>query len=447
MFTYRKYRVRALLTAEQRGEIRRLRDGQRQAYNWAVSRLKEGGWPRNDEYGLYRELTAQRSRHDWLRAVPAVIQRAGIRDAFTASRLSARYGRGEPKYRSRKRGPGALRCPLAPRMVDPCRIRLPCFGAVRARIPDEIMEYEPRAYEFVPHKGGYLLYVSCRVAVQGQRPPSGGPGASRVTVKGIDRGTVEPTVVVTLNPDGSTRSKDTYDTAAPFRDDRAGHQRRQSRMSRRMNRRSGRYRQLRARTRRQLRRVRNRRTYAECVAAKHIVDDYSPHTIVLESLNLSGMTRRGGPCKKGMNREMRFVRHHAVEQRIRNRAEMRGIRVTATSPHYTSQTCARCGRVDAKSRVTRDMFKCTGCHYIQHADVNAALNIGRQGLPTPSDEDTQEAVPDGGWNPFVRRELDVRLNCFVEGPARGRENQVPARHLAHMGMEKERQRTNGARKG
>jgi putative transposase len=39
---------------------------------------------------------------------------------------------------------------------------------------------------------------------------------------------------------------------------------------------------------------------------------------------------------------------------------------------YSSQTCSVCGRVDAKSRVSQSVFRCTACGHIEHADINAA---------------------------------------------------------------------------
>ena len=286
-----------------------------------------------------------------------------------------------------------------------------------------------------------MLYVSCRVSVPEPWNTSTTTAAvaGRATVKGIDRGAVEPTVVVALDQRGEAVDKTSYDTASPFKSNRAWYQQQQRKMSK-MNKHSSRLQRLHRKIRKRMARVANRRTYAECVAAKHVCGDHNPHTIVLEDMSLNGMTRKGkGRHKRGLNREMRFVRHYAIAQRIRNKAELRGITIQAVNPHYTSQECARCGHTAKESRVTRDMFRCVKCHYIQQADVNAAMIIGRRGLPPAPD--MQEAGPPEVGIPFVRRELDARLNCFaaVGGAAGRRDNQAPAHHLAR-GMEKERQK-------
>ena len=451
-FTYREYRVPVRLTAGQKSEIRRLRDGQRHAYNWAVSRLHDG-WERNDEYGLCNELTVQRAAHGHIRNVPRRFQTDAIRDAFLAARLAARYGRGHVRYRTKRRASRyALKCSLPPVVVNSCTLKMPVFGTVACKgpVPRELLDHEPRSYEFVDasadrrgEKPRYVLYVACRVNIPEpwSAPATPVAAAARRTVKGIDRGAVEPTVVVALDQRGEAVDKTSYDTASPFKSNRAWCQRQQRKMSK-MNRRSRRCKRMRDMVRRRMYRVANRRNYAECVAAKHVCVDYNPHTIVFEDMSLGGMTRKGkGRYKRGLNREMRFVRHHAVAQRIRNKAELMGITIQTVNPQYTSQECARCGHTARESRITRDMFRCVKCHYIQQADVNAAMIIGRRGLPSAPDHTMHGAGTPEAGTPFVRRELDARLGCFTKagGVLGRRDSQAPAHHLAR-GMEKERQK-------
>ena len=50
-------------------------------------------------------------------------------------------------------------------------------------------------------------------------------------------------------------------------------------------------------------------------------------------------------------------------------------RVEKVKPHYTSQRCSACGRVDQNSRESPPRFVCTACGFADHADVNAARNI------------------------------------------------------------------------
>ena len=79
------------LTAAQKSDIRRFRDGQRQAYNWTVEHLKSE-WGNDSEYDMYGRLTVHRHMFGWMREVSAAMQRAGISDAFTAAKMSIRRG-------------------------------------------------------------------------------------------------------------------------------------------------------------------------------------------------------------------------------------------------------------------------------------------------------------------------------------------------------------------
>jgi putative transposase len=53
----------------------------------------------------------------------------------------------------------------------------------------------------------------------------------------------------------------------------------------------------------------------------------------------------------------------------------RGGRMIEVPAAYTSQTCAECGVVDARSRQDQARFVCTGCGHEANADTNAAIII------------------------------------------------------------------------
>ena len=58
--------------------------------------------------------------------------------------------------------------------------------------------------------------------------------------------------------------------------------------------------------------------------------------------------------------------------------EEHGGQVVTVPARFTSQTCAACGVVDARSRESQARFVCIGCGYADHADVNAAIDIERR---------------------------------------------------------------------
>ncbi|HLQ72426.1 MAG TPA: zinc ribbon domain-containing protein, partial [Bacillota bacterium] len=57
------------------------------------------------------------------------------------------------------------------------------------------------------------------------------------------------------------------------------------------------------------------------------------------------------------------------------KAEMAGMKVEYVVPNYTSQTC-KCGHV-AKNNRNGVRFHCKKCHYQNHSDLNAAINIAK----------------------------------------------------------------------
>jgi transposase len=104
--------------------------------------------------------------------------------------------------------------------------------------------------------------------------------------------------------------------------------------------------------------------------------------IRVEDLQIRNMTRSargtaGNPgrnvrAKTGLNREIMRSGWGLLVRRLGDKAPGR---VEKIKPHYTSQRCSACGRVDAKSRESQARFACTACGFACNADVNAARNI------------------------------------------------------------------------
>ncbi len=110
------------------------------------------------------------------------------------------------------------------------------------------------------------------------------------------------------------------------------------------------------------------------------------HTVAIENLKVKAMTASargtaeepgsGVKQKAGLNRVVLDTGWAALRAML----EYKAGRVIAVDPRHTSQTCAACGHVDARSRRTRDRFHCVACGHADHADANAARTIQRRGL-------------------------------------------------------------------
>jgi len=58
------------------------------------------------------------------------------------------------------------------------------------------------------------------------------------------------------------------------------------------------------------------------------------------------------------------------------KAKGRGIQVKPVNPKNTSRRCSSCGFTHEDNRPLQDTFRCQSCGYENHADYNAAKNIG-----------------------------------------------------------------------
>ena len=86
---------------------------------------------------------------------------------------------------------------------------------------------------------------------------------------------------------------------------------------------------------------------------------------MLEDLNLAGMIR--GNCARGLS----DAGLAGFERMCRYKQGWTGGVVRLVPAPYSSQTCAVCDHVDAKSR-RGEVFCCTKCGHRDHADINAA---------------------------------------------------------------------------
>jgi putative transposase len=64
------------------------------------------------------------------------------------------------------------------------------------------------------------------------------------------------------------------------------------------------------------------------------------------------------------------------------KGEARGLSVEQVTPQYTSQRCSTCGFTHEDNRSSQESFYCQDCGYENHADYNAAKNIGLKLLRT-----------------------------------------------------------------
>ena len=128
-------------------------------------------------------------------------------------------------------------------------------------------------------------------------------------------------------------------------------------------------------------RIHNVRRNSVEKASRDIVDGFD--IIYMEDLSVKGL--RSISKNKGMKKSYDDASLGRLRTRIRDKAESAGRRIVLVNPKDTSQICSFCGTYVKKTLSVR-WHRCPCCGIELDRDVNAALNILRQGS-------TREPVP------------------------------------------------------
>jgi len=102
-------------------------------------------------------------------------------------------------------------------------------------------------------------------------------------------------------------------------------------------------------------------------------------TIVVEDLlKVKDDTKLG---HKTMNK-MQYWSYRTVLNTLESLSQTEGFSLVKVDPTFTSQTCSKCGTIDATQR-KGESYRCK-CGMEMHADTNAAINILRRGIYSSS---------------------------------------------------------------
>ena len=106
------------------------------------------------------------------------------------------------------------------------------------------------------------------------------------------------------------------------------------------------------------------------IITKQLVTNPAHSVFVLE--NLKGI--RGKRKGKKLNTWLSQWSYFQLEMLLKYKAEALGKTVVFIDPRYTSQRCNACGLIE-KSNRRKNKYVCKSCGTVEHADVNAAMNI------------------------------------------------------------------------
>jgi IS605 OrfB family transposase len=103
--------------------------------------------------------------------------------------------------------------------------------------------------------------------------------------------------------------------------------------------------------------------------------------IAIEDLN--GIRERAATVRTRQRRALHSWAFAQLRLFLAYKAALAGVRLVTVDPRNTSRTCSACGHCDKANRKTQSQFICASCGVVAHADVNAAVNIGRRAAVIP----------------------------------------------------------------
>jgi IS605 OrfB family transposase len=138
-------------------------------------------------------------------------------------------------------------------------------------------------------------------------------------------------------------------------------------------------------------------------------------TIVLEDLNVTGMTRN-----RCLARHVAGVGMAELRRQIGYKATWAGGRLHVADRWYpSSRTCSACGTVKAKLRLSERTFTCQACGFTLDRDLNAARNLAA--LVTTSSPSRGATLNEPDGNPRQTHTV------WAAGTATGRPARTPGR--------------------
>lgn len=315
-----------------------------------------------------RELTELRAACDWIEAVPRMGVEAALHDLDLAF---VRYFKGSGFPTPRRLGENdSIRFrgrETAERRLNGAwsAVRLPKLGWIKLRRSREIAG-RILTVTIQRRCGAWEVVFACDV---GAAPAYGGGAAV-----GIDRGVAN---TLSLSTGEHVRLPDVSHLECK--------RRKAQRVLARRKRGSKRYAAQKKRVAHVAARIARVRAHHLHVASRSIAGRFA--TVALEALAVTRMTARargtpdnplrGRAQKSGLNRSILAQGWTLFARQLDYKLEAAGGRLIYVPAAYTSQTCAECGVVDARSRKSQAVFACVACGHGDHADTNAARNIMR----------------------------------------------------------------------
>lgn len=100
--------------------------------------------------------------------------------------------------------------------------------------------------------------------------------------------------------------------------------------------------------------------------------------IVIEDLNVAGLSRRKPGAGRGLNRALADAGLGELRCQLGYKTTWYRSQLVIADRHYpSSKTCSGCGAVKAKLPLAERTYHCEGCGLVIDRDTNAAINLAR----------------------------------------------------------------------
>jgi len=324
----------------------------RKAWNWALGRI-ENKDSKPNAMQLHKELNIEKQgEFAYMYEVSKCAMQESLRDLQKAFTNLFEKRAGFPKFKSRNKGIGSFRLTGSIRVEDN-KIKLPRLGWLKLKEKGYIPTDQHILSSTVSEKAG-RWYVSVLVNEEVEEQDTDG-------VIGVDLG------IKTLATCSDGSQYDNPKALSKLEDKIKHFQRKFSRKTKGSNRRK----KLKNKIARLWQRVANIRKDATHKITSEIVKTKQPKIIVLEDLNVSGMTKNHKLAKAVCDANMRECR-----RQFEYKSKWTGVEVRFVDRFFpSSKMCSDCGILKQDLKLSDRTYKCSGCGLIMDRDLNAAHNL------------------------------------------------------------------------
>jgi putative transposase len=348
----------------------------RLAWNWALKRIQDKTSKPN-AIQLHRELNAEKQANfPFMYEVSKCAMQESLRDIQKAFTNFFEKRTGFPKFKSKNKAVGSFRLTGSIHVAEN-KIKLPRLGWIKLKESNYIPIDSKILSVTVSEKAGEW-FVS--VLTQQEVKPEIGQG-----IIGIDLGVKTLATCSDGTQYVNSKSLSKYELKIKHF---------QRKLARKTNKKSNRRKKLKNKIAKLWIKVANTRKDNINKATSEIVKNKHPQIIVLEDLNVKGMTKNHKLAKAICDASMREFR-----RQIEYKSKWFGVEVQFVDRFFpSSKTCNKCGEIKTNLKLSHRTFKCN-CGFEIDRDLNAALNlkdtVSSTGINAHGDDKVHVGLPTG----------------------------------------------------